>query len=72
MASSSVSVVVSSIMLKFWKRPRWMDEAAAQQRGGLQWKSGRCIIRWMREMLGKRRVKKEEGYVPLQNLDSES
>ncbi|KAF5231717.1 hypothetical protein FAUST_9125 [Fusarium austroamericanum] len=72
MASSSVSVVVSSIMLKFWKRPRWMDEAAAEQRGGLQWKSGRGIIGWMREMLGKRRVKKEEGYVPLQNLDSEA
>jgi Cu+-exporting ATPase len=47
-----------------------MDEAAAEQRGGLQWKSGRGVMGWMREMFGKRRVKKDEGYVPLQNLDS--
>ncbi|RGP79834.1 cu2+-exporting atpase [Fusarium longipes] len=72
MACSSVSVVVSSLLLKFWKRPRWMDEAAAEKRGGLHWKSGRGIMGWMREMMGKRRVKKEEGYVPLQNLDSDA
>ncbi|CAJ0552885.1 Ff.00g009630.m01.CDS01 [Fusarium sp. VM40] len=72
MACSSVSVVVSSLLLKFWKRPRWMDEAAAEQRGGLRWMSGTGILGWIREILGKRRVKKEEGYVPLANLDSEA
>jgi Cu+-exporting ATPase len=72
MACSSVSVVVSSLLLKFWKRPRWMDEAAAEPCGGLRWMSGTGILGWMREMLGKRRVKKEEGYVPLANLDSEA
>ncbi|KAJ4261530.1 Cu(2+)-transporting P-type ATPase [Fusarium torreyae] len=71
MACSSVSVVVSSIFLKFWKRPRWMDEAAAEPRGGLRWRSGRGIVGWVREILGRRRVKKEEGYVPLANLETE-
>ncbi|KAF4461019.1 Cu2+-exporting ATPase [Fusarium albosuccineum] len=70
MASSSVSVVVSSLMLKFWKRPRWMDEAAAEPRGGLRWRTGRGIVGWVREVLGRRRVKKEEGYVPLANLEA--
>ncbi|CAN8100886.1 unnamed protein product [Discula destructiva] len=31
MALSSVSVVVSSLLLKFWCRPRWMDEAAGKE-----------------------------------------
>ncbi|KAF4448888.1 Cu2+-exporting ATPase [Fusarium austroafricanum] len=72
MACSSVSVVVSSLLLKFWKRPRWMSEAAGEQRGGLQWRSGRGIVGWVREILGRRRAKKEEGYVPLANLETEA
>ncbi|KAF5596311.1 Cu2+-exporting ATPase [Fusarium pseudoanthophilum] len=72
MACSSVSVVVSSLFLKFWKRPRWMDEAAAEKSGGLRWRSGRGVVGWVRETLGRRRVKKEEGYVPLENIETEA
>ncbi|KAF5026566.1 hypothetical protein F66182_1355 [Fusarium sp. NRRL 66182] len=71
MACSSVSVVVSSLLLKSWKRPRWMDEATAEPRGGLRWRGGRGIVGWVREMLGKRRVKQDQGYVPLANLEAD-
>ncbi|KAG8407654.1 Cu(2+)-transporting P-type ATPase [Metarhizium acridum] len=71
MACSSVSVVVSSLLLKFWKRPQWMDDAEAERTGGLRWVSGRGVLGWVREMLGRRRQKGEEGYVPLQNLEAE-
>ena len=71
MACSSVSVVVSSLLLKLWKRPRWMDEAEAERRGGLRWMSGSGLVGWAREMLGRGRQKGDEGYVPLQNMDAE-
>lgn len=71
MACSSVSVVVSSLLLKLWKRPQWMDEAAAEQKGGLRWVGGGGMIGWAREMLRRRGQKGDEGYVPLQNLDIE-
>jgi Cu+-exporting ATPase len=71
MACSSVSVVVSSLLLKLWKRPRWMDEAEAEQTGGLRWVSGSGLMGWAREMFGRRRQKGDEGYVPLQNLDAQ-
>ncbi|KAG6009151.1 hypothetical protein E4U21_003220 [Claviceps maximensis] len=71
MACSSVSVVVSSLLLKFWKRPRWMDEAEAERKGGLRWVRGNGIVGWAREIIGRRGQTGEEGYVPLQNLDAE-
>ncbi|KZZ93810.1 ATPase, P-type, heavy metal translocating [Moelleriella libera RCEF 2490] len=73
MACSSVSVVVSSLLLKFWKRPRWMDDAEAEQSGRLRWMTGRGVVGWAKEMFVRRGGQKGEegGYVPLQNIDVE-
>ncbi|KAL7796884.1 E1-E2 ATPase domain-containing protein [Trichoderma ceciliae] len=71
MACSSVSVVVSSLLLKFWKRPQWMDETSAEPGGGLRWKSGTGIVGWARETFGRvRGWKRDEGYVALENLEA--
>ncbi|KAK3187546.1 Cu(2+)-transporting P-type ATPase [Lecanicillium sp. MT-2017a] len=70
MACSSVSVVVSSLLLKLWKRPRWMDEAAAERTGGLRWQGGTGIMGWVREMVSRRKATAEEGYLPLQTMES--
>lgn len=70
MACSSISVVISSLMLKFWKRPQWMDDASAEYKGGLRWMSGTGIVGWAKETFGRLRGKKrEEGYVALENLE---
>ncbi|KAK3328931.1 E1-E2 ATPase-domain-containing protein [Apodospora peruviana] len=76
MASSSVSVVVSSLFLRFWKRPGWMDAGLYEE------KSGKMIKRrgrgwgvvdgfWVKvqEVLSLKKSKEDEGYVPLANLD---
>ncbi|KAI0538914.1 heavy metal translocatin [Xylaria digitata] len=76
MATSSVSVVVSSLLLKFWKRPGWMDEALLTEKGGLRkrgrgWGLDRVVSRvqdLVGSLLGKRSTR-EEGYVPLATLD---
>ncbi|KAI0548902.1 heavy metal translocatin [Xylaria curta] len=76
MATSSVSVVVSSLLLKFWKRPSWMDEALLAEKGGIKkrgrgWGFDRVVSRvqgFAGSLLG-RRSQKEEGYVPLATLD---
>ncbi len=76
MATSSVSVVVSSLLLKFWKRPGWMDEALLAEKGGLKkrgrgWGFDRIIAR-VQDLFGSvlgKNTKSGEGYVPLATLD---
>ncbi|KAI3334039.1 heavy metal translocatin [Ustulina deusta] len=76
MATSSVSVVVSSLLLKFWKRPGWMDEALLAEKGGLKkrgrgWGFDRIIAR-VQDLFGSvlgKNTKRGEGYVPLATLD---
>lgn len=80
MAASSVSVVVSSLLLKFWQRPRWMDEAAgkeamdrrARRPGLLDTVKGGVgeVVDRVRGVIG-RKGKEEAGYVPLANLDAD-
>jgi Cu+-exporting ATPase len=78
MAASSVSVVGSSLLLKFWKRPRWMDDALVEdkrplRRKGKGWGFGGVVVGkatdWARAVTGRKR-KEEEGYVPLNTLES--
>ncbi|KAH8801073.1 P-type ATPase-like protein [Hyaloscypha sp. PMI_1271] len=76
MAGSSVSVVASSLLLKFWKRPRWMDDALASENGQLRrrgkgWGLGGLVGKATdiaRAVTGRRR-KEEDGYVPLNTLE---
>jgi len=78
MAASSVSVVLSSLLLKFWSRPKWMQDAALEYsasgiiRRGRGWGIDGLVVR-AQELMGRARFgvskKDDVGYVPLANLD---
>ncbi|KAF2189183.1 heavy metal translocatin [Zopfia rhizophila CBS 207.26] len=79
MACSSVSVVASSLHLKFWQRPNWMKvskldpsaeipesekEVERRKVGVFRW-----AVDWVREAISARRRNREDvGYVPLRDM----
>ncbi|KAI0170320.1 E1-E2 ATPase-domain-containing protein [Pestalotiopsis sp. NC0098] len=72
MACSSVTVVVSSLLLKSWKRPQWMDDALLTEKGTIK-RRGRGwgldgVVSKVSDLFN-RRNKKDEGYVPLDTLE---
>lgn len=83
MAASSVSVTVSSLLLRFWRRPRWMNverlereggrgddlkEMSTTYDGGLK-RSWSIISRLLASLLVEKR-ENEEVYVPLHDIEA--
>ncbi|KAI1000270.1 Copper-transporting ATPase 2 [Podosphaera aphanis] len=79
MAGSSVSVVASSLLLKFWKRPQWMEDLLTEEKGqfresGQRWGSGRRHLNKIQTLAHsfiKRKNRDSHGYVPLRDLETE-
>ncbi|KAI9875898.1 MAG: hypothetical protein M1830_007815 [Pleopsidium flavum] len=82
MAASSVSVVGSSLLLKFWKRPAWMNVEGLEKGGdsgvvdkGLRRRGAGWGVLGLgrvgdvvRSVVGRRR-REDDGYVALQNVE---
>ncbi|KAL8699150.1 MAG: hypothetical protein Q9224_001537 [Gallowayella concinna] len=83
MAASSVSVTVSSLLLRLWKRPRWMNIERLEQEGGRREELKEMsttydgapgngwggIPRLARGLFG-RSTREEELYVPLRDIEA--
>jgi Cu+-exporting ATPase len=75
MAMSSVSVVGSSLLLKFWKRPRWMsmERLEGAEKGGLleEVKGSERFtrLRGLFDVFGRRTRREDVGYVPLETVE---
>lgn len=75
MAMSSVSVVGSSLLLRFWKRPRWMsmERLEGAEKGGLLEEvkgSERFMgLRGLFDVFGRRTRREDVGYVPLETVE---
>ena len=81
MAASSTSVVGSSLLLKFWRRPRWMTlerleedgEKGIRIRDQREWMDRIGVGRVVRGLgIGRRKNVEEGGYVPLQDVEAAS
>lgn len=80
MAGSSVSVVASSLLLKFWKRPQWMEELAVEENGQFtrsEKGKRRSLSRFLSKIQGfayfisRKKSTGNYGYVPLKDLETE-
>ncbi|KAL2755034.1 hypothetical protein ACRALDRAFT_1035229 [Sodiomyces alcalophilus JCM 7366] len=73
MALSSVSVVVSSLLLKLWTRPAYMNDALVEERGGVARRRGFGFVDRVTDVMDQLRGRRKDaaGYVPLEEMERE-